>query len=272
MADLDTDQDTDLDQDTLDTPSQPPASAVSAVPEPKVLRVPVSQMGAIKKAERERGRREALAQMDQQAQSLGYTDWAELAAAKVDAATRRAKPVADDEDESPAPAATRAKAVAPKAAPQANTEELSIAYRRANTARAEAERENRLLRKQLESTKAETSLRVAASQAGVVDVDYAVTVLRRQLAGKTQADLAKFDAPNYFKKDLKRSHPFLYVAAEELPTTSSEDVAASEAAQPAPVPSASAPKRAPTRGPVDAMKMSRTEFAEHLRTRNLSSP
>jgi hypothetical protein len=262
-------QDTETTQEAVEAEAVPEKASV--VPKPKVLAIPVNKMASIKAAERERGKAEALAAMDQHAQELGYASWQEFTEERAVARAAESSSSTGQSEKRASPK-TSVKPAASETAGSADGSDASVLYKRANLARAEAVRENRKLKQQLEAVKAETSLRVAAVQSGVVDADYALVVLRRHLAGKTQTELSKFDAARFFGGDLKRTHPYLYKAAEELPTTSSEDAATEVDAKAV---SKVAPKAAPkpvAGKAIDAMKMTRQEYSDYLRNKGLSSP
>ena len=63
-------------------------------------------------------------------------------------------------------------------------------------------------------------MRFAAQGAGVQDVDYAVTLLRRDLKKKSPEELTESKAETYFGTDLRKSHPLLYVVETRPADTS----------------------------------------------------
>lgn len=71
------------------------------------------------------------------------------------------------------------------------------------------ERKRRDLQKQLDAKDAEMQVRESAVAHGVVDVDYAIRLLTRELQGKSEEELKSFDEAAYFGK-LRTDKPYLF--------------------------------------------------------------
>ena len=246
-------------------PAPAPAGAVSApaAPEPKVLAIPSAAMKGIKADERERGRAEALQSLEVEAQSLGFSTYAELkAAAAAQKAGAQAAPVPE-----PASADTGQNLVSPAQQELVAQRDRALdEKKRLNRQHARAERENRQLKQKLIEQEVQSELKLAAKDAGVVDVDYAVEVLRRSIKGMSETELQGFDEAKFFREQLRQSHPHLY-QVEQRPVTTGTGNA--PVAKPT-VPSKTVdPKDA---GKADARVMSPQDFQARLRKLGLSDP
>lgn len=269
---------------TTDPPaSNPPASDASNPPaaDPprngKVIAIPSAKMASIKREAKERGRREALAALDATAKELGYASHEDmLQKLRANKGRRPAAPPArtapppeTDEDDTdttpPAPAPSRRR--------ETRTErELARAQeqrRAANRARAAAEKRAKQLERQREADAAENELRLAAVAAGVQDVDYALTILKRELQDKSADELAKFDEKRYFSETLRKRKPYLYEVQEQPANTSPSADPSRPTAQP---PAATPPKAPPAPGEKDARTMSKADFDQRLRKLGYTPP
>lgn len=269
----DTDTNTDVSTDESQADAGAPPAPVSAPPTEKTVTLATKKLGELKRLAAERGRRDAMVEMDRKAQELGFADWSAMAAAAA-AAKAGGRPAtatpsnrvedSDDESEQARPTATATRTPRPTATDR-RAAQRDLALDRANAARAEARREARRARQALEATQAESQMRMAAFRAGVVDVDYGIHLLKQHLAKKPLAELQAFDEAKYFTVDLKKSHPHLYVAAEAPATTAPAAAGASTSP-------ASKTNPSPAAKPVDARTMSPAEFADMLKKRGYSSP
>jgi hypothetical protein len=249
-----------------ETQEEPPARAS------KVVTMPAHRMVELKRQEREKGKRAALAALDAEAKGLGYASHAAMVAA-LKAKRSRVKPSASrtsaPEPETENEETDTSTPTAPRGRTTREQRELLRAQeqrRAANRARAAAERKARQLEKQREADRAEHELRIVAVSVGVKDIDYALTILKRQLAGMSQAELAKFDERKFFSDTLRKSHPYLYGEAVQPVTTSPSSE--SKEAPPTP-PNKPTPPTAP---PKDVRQMSRQEYDAYLRSKGLTPP
>lgn len=253
-----------------------PATAGTGTPaassaEPKVLTIPSSAMKNLKAEERERGRTDALRALDVEAQGLGFANHAEMKAFVQQ--TRAGAPPAAPVPAQPAkPAAEPAQD--PSSLASQKERELTVARdkaldekKRLNRANAKTERENRQLKQQLIEQEVSTELKLAAKDAGVVDVDYAVEVLKRSIKGMSEAELQGFDEGKFFREQLRQSHPHLYQVEQRPVTTGTGNAPTAKPGAPSKTvdPNAASSK-------VDAKAMSPQDFQALLRKRGLSDP
>jgi hypothetical protein len=114
------------------------------------------------------------------------------------------------------------------------------------------------------------ALREIAVSKGVKDIDYAVRLLTRHLEGMSEEEIAKLDGGKAFDEGkffegLRTTNPYLFAEVTKPANTGT----GAGNAPPPPKPGAAA--AAQQQGnQVDAKKMSREEFQEHLRKRGLS--
>jgi len=136
------------------------------------------------------------------------------------------------------------------------------AYReRTNRATARA----RDLEKRLEAQEAEQALREKAIMSGVTDVDYAIALLKRDLSGKTEEELGKFDEAKWFEA-LRASKPYLF-GVKEVPANTG-----TAGTTPAPATPGQIAAAAARDGQFDGRKVSKQEFNDRLQKMGISSP
>ena len=259
----------------------PPATEAAPTSSAKVLTIPSNAMAKIKREERERGKKAVIAELEAQAKKAGYSTWEDMMKA---ATTKKATPNANVQR----PAAPPAQQAQPQ---QTGTVNVDRAARRAekereraleevrrlNRARAAEEKRRKDAERRLQAMEAEMSLRTAAVRAGVQDVDYALELLRRKINGKTADDLKTFSEDEFFAKELRSSHPYLY-GVTDVPANTSASVATKDAPKPP------APVGKPTQMPaptgngtnggsaVDARKLSPQEYTELLTRYGIRNP
>ncbi len=251
-----------------------PASGASSNPAPiarqsRVISVPTGRMAEIKKAERAKGQRAAQQAADNAAKELGYSSHEDMIA-KLKAKQSRSTPAAGaraatpppEADAEPAPAAASGRSNARTQRELARAQEQRKA---ANRARAASERREKQARRELEAREAEHELSLAAVRHGVQDTDYALTLLKRKLAKLSAKELEAFDEDQYFKVELRKTHPLLYVLEERPADTS--PTSSKETPRPGPT-----TPPAPPNGKKDAREMSRPEFEQSLRSRGYQLP
>jgi len=253
-----------------------PASVGAGAPaapsaEPKVLTIPSSAMKNLKAEERERGRTDALRALDVEAQGLGFANHAEMKAFVQQ--TRAGTPPAAPAPAAPAQPAAEPAAQDPSALASQKERELTVARdkaldekKRLNRANAKTERENRQLKQQLIEQEVSTELKLAAKDAGVVDVDYAVEVLKRSIKGMSEAELQGFDEGKFFREQLRQSHPHLYQVEQRPVTTGTGNTPTAKPGAPSKTVDPNAASK------VDAKAMSPQDFQALLRKRGLSDP
>lgn len=235
-------------------PPAPPEPPAPSDPEPAktgaVITIPRSAMAALKREERERGRKAALEEMAANAKKLGYASVEDMmAAAKI---AKKMRPRART---------TEVKPVEQPPAPAGSHEEL----RRLNRARAREEKLRKAAEARSQALEVEMELRTVAVRAGVKDVDYAIELLRRETRKMSPEQLQAFNEVTYFEKDLKKSHPYLYGTTD----TPAHTAPGADPDAPPPAPKAPTPPPGPQ---LDARKMSREEYQKALRDLKIKDP
>ncbi len=260
------------------TPPTPPAPAPQAAPtrDPLMVQLPQAAFTKLKASERERGKRAALEALEAEARSLGWASYAEMreAAAALKRAPqqpqRQAQPQPQPQYEQPAPGELGSEDLEPpqhaRSRQAQQVQRLLDDRRRLNRSVTHAQRKRVAAEQALAAQEAETALRVAAARAGVRDVDYSLTILRRKMEAMTEEDLHTFDEDQFFSQTLREEHPFLF-GVEERPATTGTHGAAptpatTRASDGAPLPP----------GSVDAKKLTREEYDRMLRERGLLNP
>ncbi len=258
-------------------PSDPVATPA---PTSKVQVIPTAAMKQLKAEERERGRAQALAQQEEEAIAAGFSSHAEMLEF---ARNQRANPAPAAVEQPPAtdvPVADPAggdQQVSVMEHPEVKAlvselrqtnEKLLEEKRKLNRARAREEKRNRQLTRQLQDLEATSELKMAAQQAGVQDVDYAVECFRRSIKGMSEDDLKTVDEKTFFGQTLRQTHPHLY-GTEERPVNTGAPNAATKSK---PAGANSAKPEGDANGKVDAMKLSPAEYQRRLRERGLQDP
>jgi len=135
--------------------------------------------------------------------------------------------------------------------------DLARRMQREAAAKKRAERER-------DALEAEMAVRVSAAQAGIRDSDYAMRLLTKELQGKGDEDLAKFDEASFFS-GLRETHPYLFGETTQPANTGNGAGSAPGAPNPG-----AAQVSAAQGGKIDARKMSREEYRQLLRDRGLN--
>lgn len=262
--------------------SAPQAPEAASTPSAKVLTIPSNAMAKIKREERERGKKAVIAELDAQAKKAGYSTWEDMM--KAATTMKKATPKVNVQR----PAAPQAQQAQPQQTGAPNIErnarraekerERALEeVRRLNRARATEEKRRKDAERRLQAMEAEMTLRTAAVRAGVQDVDYALELLRRKINGKTADDLKTFSEDEFFVKELRSSHPYLY-GVTDVPANTAASVAAKDAPKP-PAPAGKptqmpAPSSNGTNGgsAVDARKLSPQEYTDLLQRYGIRNP
>lgn len=243
--------------------------------EPRVIAVPTAAMKQIKKDAADKAMQKRQQELDADAKDLGFESheaWrdaaraekqrkaAELAAAPKPAAQPAAEPIDENAPETPREKKLREERDQLRTQHEQTTEDL----KRRNREFSKTQREKRQLERQLMDNQTVSELKIAATQAGVIDTDYGVEVLKRAMQGMSEAEMEGFDEGKFFKETLRKSHPHLY-APENRPVNTG--VKSSSAPAPGQTPPPANPEAA-----VDAKKLTPQEFADLLRKKGLSNP
>jgi len=257
--------DTEVETETAtSTPTPAPVAARSG----KTQTMPTEVIGRMKREARERGKREAMNLLEEQAKAAGFSSLAEAFKTMADA---RKAPAAVVETQTATPAS--------KIADQRMQRELD---RREKTIQ-ETQRKLRLEEKRrkevqrfADQREVEQSIREQAILAGVQDVDFAVELARREARQivnsvppeKVEEALRAFDERKFFA-DLKGKRPYLF-GEKIVPASTGAETDASTAAPPAPTPGKVTDAAAKS-DQVDARKLTRDEFQARLQALGLQT-
>ena len=237
--------------------AQPAADNSAGEPLPQGMapgkdgRIQVLSTSAFKRLKteaREKGKKEALSEFAKQA---GFTNVDDLQKALTGL-------------KNPAPAAAETK---PQNAPTDNKweREKGVMQRQVEdlNRRLKTESDNRKeLQRQIDAKEAEMELREKALLVGIRDPEYAIRLITRDLEGKSDDELSKFDETKFFE-GLREKHPYLFGETVK-PATTGTGAGAPAAPKPGDASVASAQN-----GKVDATKMKPDEFREFLRRKGL---
>ncbi len=275
---------------------QPPVgdddAALGITSDGKVHSVPQEAFSKLKERERERGREEAQQAnqrwLDEQAKAQGFDSFAAfMAAAKppeppppAPPPPPPAKPEPDPPKEEPVPPVETPKGQEPTPDPKPSRTGMTARARtrfrkergkhasnmtkmRGRNDKLKGERDS--LKGRLAQQQTEMELREIAIKTGVTDLDYAMTLLRRELKGKSAEDLKDFKPGDFFEGQ-REARPYLFSEVKVPATTGTEDGAAT----PPPQTPAAAAQTAANGAKVDATKMSQEEYDAYLRKRGWS--
>jgi hypothetical protein len=247
----------------------------------KVLTIPSNAMARIKREEREKGKKGATIELEAQAKRLGFSSVEEMmkAAAQFKRSSKSGSPARPQATASAQRQESKPAVVAPaplEARPldrslrrsERDREKALEEVRRLNRARANEEKRRKDAERRLSAMEAEMTLRTAAVRAGVQDIDYALELLKRKVGGKTAEDLKTFNEDDFFAKELRSSHPYLYGITEQ-PANTSAGGAVREAPKPAVRPAVQA---APSNGAVDAKSLTPAEYQKLLSQYGIKNP
>lgn len=257
---------------------------VATIANGKNVILPQSAFGKLKEEQRQRGKREAMTELEAKFKAAGFSSLddaiAAMAAVKANTAKTEAKSAPANK---PAPAAKPvAKAVEtevvadeevqetaqPQTPATADKQMQRILREREKLAKqfAAEQAQRRKLQRQLEAKEAEFALRETAVGKGVKDVDYAVRLVQRELTGKTQEQLKTFDEVKFFD-NLRQTHPYLF-GEMVVPATTGTGVGAAPAAPKA----GNVQVAQGAAGKFDARTASTEDYYRALRARGLTPP
>jgi hypothetical protein len=242
-----------------------PAPAVAA-PAPrasKVMEIPSASLGKIKQEQRERGKREAMGELEAKFKSAGFESIEDALNAMASIRSGGSQQQATSQkQETQVPTASAAQASSRNE--KRELERLQREREAFAKRYAQEQANRRRLQRQLEAKDAEMALRETAVVKGVKDVDYALRLLQRDLEGKDDAELESYDEGAFFDR-LRAERPYLF-GETVVPATTGTGVGAAPAA-PKPGQVQQAQGQA---GNVDARTLSRQEFEKLLRSRGLN--
>lgn len=234
--------------------------------------LPQASMAKLKEEQRQRGKREAMTELEAKFKAAGFSSIDDAIAAMAAAKNAPAKTAAKA---SPAPKAVVAETEDDEVQATAQPQIGSDATKQLQKLQRERERlakqfaaeqaQRRKLQRTLEAKEAEFALRETAVGKGVRDVDYALRLIQRELEGKDERGLAAFDEAKFFD-GLRQSHPYLF-GETVVPATTGTGVGAAPAA-----PKAGNVQAAQgAAGKTDARSMSQDEFQKLMRARGFSA-
>lgn len=224
--------------------------------------LPSASLGKLKAEQRERGKREAMAELEAKFKSAGFSSMDEALAAMANARATPQKPTPQAQPpQSKPPVEQQARSAGgnDKQAQRAAREREQLAKKF-----AQEQAQRRRLQRTLEAKEAEYALRETAVSKGVRDVDYALRLLQRELEGKDETALAAFDEAKFFD-GLRAERPYLF-GETVIPANTGTGVGGAPVA-----PKAGAVTQAQgASGKVDARSMKGEEFAARLRQLGLN--
>ena len=245
-------------------------SALPTIAGGKNVILPQHAIGKLKEEQRQRGKREAMTELEAKFKAAGFgsIDDAIAAMAAARNAPAKATPAPTKAKE---PEITADEEVQTTAQPQSNGDYAKQMQRlqreREKLAKqfAAEQAQRRKLQRTLEAKEAEFALRETAVGKGVRDVDYALRLIQRELEGKDEKALATFDESKFFD-GLRQSHPYLF-GEMVVPATTGTGVGAAPSA-----PKAGTVQAAQTAAnKTDARTMSQDEFQKLMRSRGFSA-
>lgn len=242
-----------------DVPATTSAPATQSA-QPPAVSIPQSAFAKLKEEQRQRGKREAMSELEAKFKAAGFGSLDDALAALAE--TRKA-PTA------PAKAQSQRQTQVETTQPERGGDDRQLSRiqkERERLAKMHAQEQARArkLQRQLEAKEAEMALREAAVSHGVKDVDYALRLLQRELDGKTEAELAGFDEAAFFGQKLRSSHPYLF---GELVVPATTGTGATGPAAPK---AASVQAATGSAGQFDAKKATAEDYQRELRRRGLS--
>jgi hypothetical protein len=223
--------------------------------------IPSKAVGQIRKEAAERGRREVRQALDRDAKALGYRDHADMLE-QVRQAKRGGKRQ---------PEGQQTEGIKPDAAAKALQAEVAQLKEREQHLLRQLARSKRIAKRAVRAqraTEAEMTLRVAATKAGVRDVEYAVHKVKSMAAGFSEEQRLAFNEDEYFAKTLKKESPHLYQASSKPAGTTPETET--------PAPASKTPETVTVEKSkdevVDAKTMTREQLAAYYKRMGLTDP
>lgn len=224
-----------------------------------------SAMAEIRRREQRRATKALQEQLETQAKSAGFASLEDAfkALAKVkDTPEPKVEPKPEPKVESKPDEATLAELTKAR-------NELKRLEGRATA----AEQEAAAAKQALEDKDTEHGLRELALRSGCTDPDFALHALRKDCAGKTEAELQKFDEKAWFENQ-KKERPYLFGQQAPVVTTDTKPATTGttkDAPHTPPKPDAVSGNNSDA-AKVDARKMKPDEFAEYLSKFGLTNP
>jgi len=272
-------QPTAVPQEPIDPP--PPSEPQSQPGKKPLVMLPSAAFtDRLRKAET-KGRNALLAELDQQAQGLGYANHAAMMQhlrpngqnAKPNGNNRpTAKPTVQQQPSSNEPQPPRDR----------NDRKAMSDYRRDHARWNQAQRENERLQRELQAerskrrkaertaqaTEARAELERIAARVGITNTDYAIHLFYQAHQAKSEEELAQVDEAKFFE-GLRPRHPYLFSEVVVPATTGTTGpTPGSNGGPPKPRDTASA---AGNQGAIDVRNMSRQEYEQYKAKRGIRS-
>jgi hypothetical protein len=242
-------------------PAAPAPAVDSGKSKSAAVAVPPQAFSKIKAEQRERGRREAMKELEEKFRSAGFNSLDDALSSMSQARSSATQAPQNNQPQRTQPQPQY------QQAPTSSRADQRLARERERLAKQVAQEQalRRKLQRKLDAKEAEFALREAAVSHGVKDVDYALRLLQRELEGKNENELEVFDEAAFFNQKLRSSHPYLF-GEMVMPATTGTGVGGAPTA-----PTAGNVQAAQgASGQVDARSMSSDEFQKLLRKRGLS--
>lgn len=206
------------------------------------------------------GMKAALTDLDKRAREAGFASVDAMFSHVVKEPTKPAKPEIPEPPRAPLDRNDR-KAMAQY---QRDVERYRREAEKAKALADQAHRQARDLQRKLHAREAQSELEKAAMAAGVKDIDYAVSLLKRSLEGKSEAELKVFDEGKFFD-NLRTERPYLFGEMVRPATTGTGSSVPTTPPTPGQV-----EQRTGAAGQVDARKMKPEEYNEYLRRKGIN--
>jgi hypothetical protein len=236
----------------------------------KDVTLPSAALKTIKDEARAKGRREALDELDEVARAAGFESHAD-ALKKLGEINKR--PATQPAPTKPAP--TQETTTMPKkdqqpqngkaADPKAAREAQRLADERTKIRKdwKASERRNRELKRQLDAKEAEKDLIIEMTQVGLQDLDYGMRLLTRELAGKSEEEISKYDRKAFFEK-LRADKPYLF-AEKVVPATTGTNGTKQDGSKPVAPPAGQQVVQSAESKQIDATKMTKEQYQARLK-------
>lgn len=239
-------------------PPKPPEQAAGAEPDPGTQATPEGAVQVLstkafkqlKLKAQERGVRAAQAEVERKVKAAGYGSLDDLIAKATQTPPAAQAAAAQQPAEPPRQDGRSADGRAQRELARLQSENAALTRKL-----HEANRRLRDLEADKDAAEAEVELVKSAVGTGITkDVDYAVSLLKRSLRGKTEDELQKFDEKAYFS-GLRKTHPYLF----------GETAAPANTGPSGGPPAAGAPRNGAAPAAKSVRDMSRAEFLEYQR-------
>ena len=255
-------------------PAEAAETSLPTIAGGKNVILPQAAIGKLKEEQRQRGKREAMTELEAKFKAAGFGSIEDAIAAMAAARNAPAAKAAPPAKQAKAPAIEELDEEVQEATTAQPTQGGDYAKQLQRLQRekermakqfAAEQAQRRKLQRTLEAKEAEFALRETAVGQGVKDVDYALRLIQRELEGKDEKALAAFDEGKFFST-LRTSHPYLF-GEMVVPATTGTGVGAAPAAPTA----ATVTAAQGAAGKTDARSMSSDEFQKLMRARGLNA-